>query len=227
MYIHRHIRSSTSLSDYKTLNSKRKESKQCRLRQKTARPHIKRSPPLRNSNRFSGSQTRLRPYRITSKQSSGAFLSTNTESYLPVITLPPGVRRSKNKWIRQGSDHRINTEVLYTQRRPVYSLSFVRDTICPGQTYISSGVTEMALWRFPDPAPAVCPFYEQTASGACFSALRAVMRAKGSERSGYPYFVLYATQNDCNSRNELVATSVYTLSKVCLFFITKQLAPQA
>ena len=53
------------------------------------------------------------------------------------------------------------------------------------------------------------------------------MRVKGSERSGYLYFVFFTTQNGCNSRNELVATSVYTLSKVCLFFTTKQLAPQA
>ena len=56
MYIHRHIRSSTSLSDYKTLNSKRKGSKQCRLRQKTARPHIKRSSPLKTAIVFQGSR---------------------------------------------------------------------------------------------------------------------------------------------------------------------------
>ena len=56
-------------------------------------------------------------------------------------------------------------------------------------TYISSDATEMALWRFPDLAPVVCPFYGQTASGAYFIALKAGMRVKGFERSGYPYFV--------------------------------------
>ena len=152
---------------------------------------------------------------------------TNTGSYLPDTTPPPGVRLSKNKWIRQGLDPRINAGVLFTQKLRVFSLSYVRDTIWHGQTYISSDATETALSRFQDRAPAVCPFYEQTASSACSIALKAVMQSTGSERSGYPYFVLYATQNDCNSRNELVATSVYTLSKVCLFFTTKQLAPQA
>ena len=160
---------SLSLSDHKTLNSKRKGSKQCRLRQKTVHPHIKRSPPLKNSNRFSGLQTRLRPSRTTSKQSSGAFLLTNTESYLPAITLSPGVRRSRNKWIRRDLDSQINIKVSFTQRRPAYSRSFVRDTICPGQTYISSDATEMVLWPFQDLAPAACPSYEQTASGVFFS----------------------------------------------------------
>ena len=145
---------------------------------KTVRPHIKRSPQLKNSNRFSGSQTWLRPSRTTSKQSSGAFLLTNTESYLPVITLPPGVRRSRNKWIRPDLAIQTNTGVPSTQRRPVYSLSSVRGMICPGQTCISSDATETALWRFPDLAPVVCLSYGQTASGACFSASRAVMQSR-------------------------------------------------
>ena len=135
-------------------------------------------------------QTRLRPSRTTSKQSSGAFLLTNTESYLPVITLPPGVRRSRNKWTRPDLAIQTNTGALSTQRRPACSLSFVRDTICPGQTCISSGVTEMALWRFPDPAPAVCPSYEQAASGACFSASREVFLKKEFDRRYFARFVI-------------------------------------
>ena len=150
-----------------------------------------------------------------------------TASSLPDITLLQNVPRFKRRWTCPGLGLRINIKAPFTQKPPVCSLSYARGMICPGQTYISSDATEMALWRFPDHAPAACPFYEQTASGACFSASRAVMRVKGSERSGYLYFVFFTTQNDCNSRNELVATSVYTLSKVCLFFTTKQLAPQA
>ena len=170
---------------------------------------------------FSEQQTRLRPSRTTSKQSSGAFLSTNTESYLPVITLPPGVRRSRNKWIRPDLAIQTNTGAPSTQRRPAYSLSSVRGMICPGQTCTSSDATETALSRFPDLAPDVCLSYGQTASGAYFIALKAGMRVKGFERPKCPYFVLYATQNGCKSRNELVTTSVYTFSKVCLFFTTK------
>ena len=187
---------SLSLSAHKTLNSKRKESKQCRLRQKIVRPHIKRSPPLKNSNRFSGSQTQLRPSQTISKQSSGAFLSINIGLYLLVITLPPGVRHSKSKWTRRDLDSQINIKVSSTQRRPVYSLSFVRDTICPGQTYISSGVTEMALWRFPDPAPAVCLSYEQTASGACFLASREVFLKKEFDRRYFARFVINILLNN-------------------------------
>ena len=77
-----------------------------------------------------------------------------------------------------------------TQRRPVYSLSFVRDTICPGQTCISSGATEMALWPFQDRAPAVCPSYEQAASGACFSASREVFLKKEFDRRYFARFVI-------------------------------------
>ena len=135
-------------------------------------------------------QTQLRPSRTTSKQSSGAFLLTNTESYLPVITLSPGVRRSRNKWIRPDLAIQTNTGAPSTQRRPAYSLSFVRDTICPGQTCISSGATEMALWPFQDRAPAVCPFYEQAASGACFSASREVFLKKEFDRRYFARFVI-------------------------------------
>ena len=135
-------------------------------------------------------QTQLRPSRTTSKQSSGAFLSTNTESYLPAITLPPGVRRSRNKWIRPDLEIQTNTGAPSTQRRPVYSLSFVRDTICPGQTCISSGATEMALWPFQDRAPAVCPSYGQAASGACFSASREVFLKKEFDRRYFARFVI-------------------------------------
>ena len=181
---------SLSLSDHKTLNSKRKGSKQCRLRQKTVHPRIKRSPPLKNSNRFSGLQMRSRPSRTTSKQSSGAFLLTNTELYLPVTTPPPGVLLSKNKWIRQGSGLRINIKAPSTQKPPVFSLSYVRDIICPGQTCISLGATETALSRFPDLAPAVCPSYGQTASGACFLASREVFLKKEFNRRYFARFVI-------------------------------------
>ena len=135
-------------------------------------------------------QTQLRPSRTTSKQSSGVFLLTNTASYLPAITLPPGVRRSRNKWIRPDLEIQTNTGAPSTQRRPVYSLSFVRDTICPGQTCISSGATEMALWPFQDRAPAVCPSYEQAASGACFSASREVFLKKEFDRRYFARFVI-------------------------------------
>ena len=135
-------------------------------------------------------QTRLRPSQTTSKQSSGVFLSINIGLYLLVTTLPHGVRRSRNKWIRPDLAIQTNIGAPSTQRRPVYSLSFVRDTICPGQTYISSGVTEMALWRFPDPAPVVCPSYEQAASGACFSASREVFLKKEFDRRYFARFVI-------------------------------------
>ena len=145
--------------------------------------------PKRNS-LFSVRQTRLRPSRTISKQSSGAFLLTNTESYLPVITLPPGVLQFKNKWTRHVLDSQINTKALSTQKPPVCSLSYVRGMICPGQTYISSGVTEMALWRCQGPAPAVCPSYEQAASGACFSASREVILKKEFDRRYFARFVI-------------------------------------
>ena len=161
-----------SISIHKTINSQRKEFKQCRLRQKIALLRIKKFRPQKHSNHFSELQTQLRPSRIISKQSSGAFLLINTGSYLPVTTPPPGVLQFKSKWTRRVLDSQINTRVLCTQKPPVCSLSYVRGMICPGQTYISSDATETALLRFPDLAPVVCPFYEQMASGACFSALR-------------------------------------------------------
>ena len=138
----------------------------------------------------SGQQTRLCPSRTTNKQSSGAFLSTNTELYLPGITLPPGVRRSRNKWIRPDLAIQTNTEAPSTQKQPAYSLSFVRGMICPDQTYISSGATEMVLWRFPDSAPVVCLFYEQAASDACFSASRKVFLKKEFDRRYFARFVI-------------------------------------
>lgn len=144
----------------------------------------------------SAQQTQWRPSRTTSKQSSGAFLSINIGLYLLVITLPPGVRRSRNKWIRPDLAIQTNIKVSSTQRRPVYSLSFVRDTICPGQTYISSDATEMALWRFPDHAQAVCPSYEQTASGACFLASREVFLKKEFDRRYFARFVINILLNN-------------------------------
>lgn len=135
-------------------------------------------------------QTRLRPSRTTSKQSSGAFLSTNTGLYLLVITLPPGVRHCKRRWMCPGSGLRINTKVLFMQRRLACSLSSVRGMICPGQTCISLDATETALWRFPDPAPAVCPSYEQAASGACFLASREVFLKKEFDRCYFVRFVI-------------------------------------
>ena len=164
---------------HKTLNSKRKESKQCRLRQKTALLRIKKFRPQKHSNHSSERQTQLRPFRIINKQSSGASLLINTGSYLPDTTPPPGVRHSKNKWIRHDLDSQINTEAQFTQRRPASSLSSVRGTICPGQTCISSDATKTALSRFPDLAPAVCPSYGRTASGACFSASRVATLLRG------------------------------------------------
>lgn len=135
-------------------------------------------------------QTRLRPSRTTSKQSSGAFLSINIGLYLLVITLPPGVRHSKSKWTRPDLDSRINTKVSFMQRRPVYSLSSVRGMICPGQTYISSDAIKTALWRLQDLAPVVCPSYGQTASGACFSASREVFLKKEFDRRYFTRFVI-------------------------------------
>ena len=167
-----------SLSIHKTINSQRKEFKQCRLRQKIALLRIKKFSPQKHSNHFSERQTQLRPSLIISKQSSGAFLLINTGSYLPDTTPPPGVLQFKSKWTRHVLDSQINTRVLCMQKPPVCSLSYVRGMICPGQTCISSDATEMALWRFPDPAPVVCLSYGQTASGACFSASRAVMQSR-------------------------------------------------
>ena len=166
-------------SIHKTINSQRKEFKQCRLRQKIALLRIKKFSPQKHSNHFSELQTQLRPSQITSKQSSGAFLLINTGSYLPVTTPPPGVLQFKSKWTRHVLDSQINTRVLFMQKPPVCSLSYVRGMICLDQTCISSDVTETALSRFPDLAPAVCPFYEQTASGACFSALRMAILLRG------------------------------------------------
>ena len=135
-------------------------------------------------------QTQLRPSRTTSKQSSGAFLLTNTESYLPVITLPPGVRRSRNKWIRPDLEIQTNIGAPSTRKPPAFSLSSVRGTICPDQTCISSGATEMVLWPFQDRVQAVCPSYEQAASGACFSASREVFLKKEFDRRYFARFVI-------------------------------------
>ena len=106
---------------------------------KNRSPTYQKISPLKNSNRFSGSQTRLRPSRTTSKQNSGAFLLTNTESCLPVITLPPGLRPSRNKWIPPDLPIQPHTGPPPTQRRPASSLSFVRAPLRPAQPRISSG----------------------------------------------------------------------------------------
>ena len=169
---------SLSLSDHKTLNSKRKGSKQCRLRQKIVRPHIKRSPQLKHNNRFSVRQMQSRSSQIIIRRSSGVFLLINTGLYLQDITPLPGVRHSKSRWTRQDLGPPTSTEDQFMQKLRVFSLSSVRGMICPGQTCISSDATETALWRFPDLAPVVCLSYGQTASGACFSASRAVMQSR-------------------------------------------------
>ena len=179
MYIHRHIRSSTSLSDYKTLNSKRKGSKQCRLRQKTVRPHIKRSPQLKHNNRFSVRQMQSRSSQIIIRRSSGVFLLINTGLYLQDITPLPGVRHSKSRWTRQDLGPPTSTEDQFMQKLRVFSLSSVRGMICPDQTCISSDAIKTALWRLQDLAPDVCPFYGQTASDAYFSVSREVIQSRG------------------------------------------------
>ena len=128
---------------------------------------------------FSVRQTQLRPSQIIIRQSSGVFLLINTGSYLPATILPPGVPHSKSRWTRQDLGPLTSTEDQFTQRRPVFSLSSVRGMICPDQTCISSDAIKTALWRFQDPARAVCPFYGQTASDAYFSVSREVMRSRG------------------------------------------------
>lgn len=147
-------------------------------------------PRPKRNNLFFVRQTQLRPSRTTSKQNSGAFLLTNTGLYLLDTTLPPGVLLSKRKWTRSGSDFPNNTGAQSTQRRPVYSLSFVRDTICPGQTCISSDATKTALWRLQDLAPAACPSYKRAASGVCFSASREVFPKKEFDRRYFARFVI-------------------------------------
>ena len=168
-----------SISIHKTINSQRKEFKQCRLRQKIALLRIKRVRPQKHSSHFSEQQTQLRPSRIINKQSWGAFLLINTGSYLPVTTPPPGVLQFKSKWTRHVLDSQINTRVLCMQKPPVCSLSYVRGMICPGQTCISSDATETALLRFQDLVPDVCPSCGQTASDACFSASRMAILLRG------------------------------------------------
>ena len=168
-----------SISTHKTINSQRKEFKQCKLRRKTALLRIKKFRPQKHSNHFLEQQTQSRPSRIISKQSSGAFLLINTGLYLPDTILPPGVLQFKSKWTRHVLDSQINTKVLSTQKPPVCSLSYVRGMICPGQTCISSDATETALWRFPDLAPDVCPSYAQTASDVCFLASRMAILLRG------------------------------------------------
>ena len=170
---------SPSLSAHKTINSQRKEFKQCKLRRKTALLRIKKFRPQKHSSHFLEQQTQLRPSRIISKQSSGAFLLINTGSYLPVTTPPPGVLQFKNKWTRHVLDSQINIGALSTQKQPVFSLSYVRGMICPGQTCISSDAIKTALSRFPDLAPYVCPSYAQTASDGCFLASRTAILLRG------------------------------------------------
>lgn len=170
---------SISIYTHKTINSQRKEFKQCRLRQKIALLHIKKFRPQKHSSHFLERQMQLRPSRIISKQSSGAFLLISIGSFPLGITLRLGVLRSKSKWTRHVLDSQINIKVLCMQKPPVCSLSYVRGMICPGQICISSDATETALSRFPDLAPVVCPSYGQTASGACFSALRMAILLRG------------------------------------------------